>query len=312
MSLPFENDSTGLAATGCRVVAVIVTYNPEPDVLKGLVMSITQQVFRIIIVDNGSLNQSVITETGLKTSNCQYMCLGVNTGIANAINEGITEARKSYASHFVLFDQDSIPEPGMIKKLCTAFTDLGKQGVKVAGVGARFLDDRAMNPPPFIQIKNLSLKRHTCEHDRIVPVDYLISSGCLISEEALAAVGMMNADLFIDYVDIEWGLRAKKRGYQSFGICDAHMKHALGDDPLEMFGRKYPVRNPLRHYYMFRNAVWLYRQSWVPFSWKVVDGVRLLAKYVFYSVCTNQRMQHLRMMTTGLWHGLSEKMGKYQ
>jgi rhamnosyltransferase len=124
-------------------------------------------------------------------------------------------------------------------------------------------------------------------------------------------IGLMQPSLFIDYVDVEWGLRARKNGYQSFGICDAYMQHHLGETPLKLFGRRIPLHSPLRHYYHFRNAVWLYRQSWVPVAWKVADGYRLIFKYVVYSLFTDQRREHWMMMTRGVWHGLIGRMGAY-
>lgn len=294
-----------------HIVAVTVTYNPDLPALETLFQALSPQVIEMIVIDNGSSNKAAIMTTGARFANCRCFWLESNTGIANAINRGITEAREIGASHIALFDQDSLPESSMIEKLYAANAALSRQGVKVAGVGGRFLDDRMGNPPPFIRIRNLRLYRHVCRQGRIVPVDYLISSGCLISEHALCAVGMMNADLFIDYVDIEWGLRAKEKGYQSFGVCDANMKHALGSEPLVLLGYKLPVRSPLRHYYMFRNAVWLYRQSWVPLMWKLVDGYRLMARYVIYALFAKPRIQHMKMMSRGLWNGFRGKMGKY-
>lgn len=294
-----------------RIVAVTVTYNPYLPALEDLLKALSPQVVEIIVIDNGSSNKPAIMTTGARFANCRCFWLGSNTGIANAFNRGIIEARELAASHIALFDQDSLPEPEMIDKLYAATTELSRRGIKVAGVGARFVDDRMGNPPPFIRIRNLRLYRHVCRQGSIVPVDYLISSGCLISEHALCAVGMMDADLFIDYVDIEWGLRAKEKGYKSFGVCDATMKHALGSEPLALLGYKLPVRSPLRHYYMFRNAVWLYRQSWVPLMWKLVDGYRLMARYVVYSLFAKPRVQHMKMMSRGVWNGCRGKMGKY-
>jgi len=122
----------------------------------------------------------------------------------------------------------------------------------------------------------------------------------------------MREDLFIDYVDIEWGLRARHQGFQSYGVCSAYMRHSLGDHPINFFGKNIPLHSPLRHYYHFRNAVLLYREAWVPLNWKLVDGWRLCLKYVFYSLFAKPRMAHWRMMTLGLWHGLKGKTGKLE
>jgi rhamnosyltransferase len=43
----------------------------------------------------------------------------------------------------------------------------------------------------------------------------------------LDVVGGMNDSLFIDYVDIEWCLRAKNLGYEILGCYRALMNHYL-------------------------------------------------------------------------------------
>ena len=162
-------------------------------------------------------------------------------------------------------------------------------------------------------MEGLSLVRSSCGSNAdLVPVDHLIASGSVIPLKTLDAVGGMREELFIDYVDLEWCERAKSMGYQTYGVCAAKMEHALGDDPISFMGTAYPARSPLRHYYMFRNAIWMYRQNYVRWNWKVVDSLRLLRKYVFYTLFAKPRHIHFWMMTKGMWHGLIGKMGRYQ
>ena len=198
----------------------------------------------------------------------------------------------------------------MIARLVEAHDRMAAAGGRVAAVGPRYTDARHNNPPPFIRFEGLRLVR--CRqhgHESVVAVDYLVSSGCLMPMRTLAEVGDMNADLFIDYVDIEWGLRAKSRGYQSFGAFDATMTHHLGEDPLSWFGRSVPLHSPTRHYYLFRNAVWLYGQPWPPRNWKVVDAWRLLLKFGFYALYAAPRWRHVTSMLAGVRDGLRGRMG---
>jgi len=293
------------------LAAIIVTYNPDRKELIRLLNAVASQVQVVLVVDNGSKEDvsCVVPESGIPNSHCY--CLGSNFGVAEAINYGIDKACSFGSTHVVLFDQDSLPQSDMVERLFVNYEKLVGQGIKVAAVGPRYSDPRAGNPPPFIRLEGLRLVRADCAGLLPVPVDYLVSSGCLIDMHAINEIGLMQTSLFIDYVDVEWGLRAGKKGYQSFGICDAYMQHYLGETPLAFFGRNIPLHSPLRHYYHFRNAVWLYRQSWVPVAWKIVDGYRLVFKYIVYSLFTDQRLTHLRMMTRGLWHGLTGKMGAH-
>lgn len=294
------------------VCAVVVTYRPESENLRRLFDSLLPQVETLVVVDNGSLDPELEWIRSYASGRPIVLIpIGSNKGIAAAQNIGIEWVREHGADYVILFDHDSEPAAGMVGKLLDVAEVQRQAGVKVASVGPRYRDDRQDNPPPFIRIEGFRLKRQKCNDPQgSVEVDYLIASGCLIPMETISVVGGMTEDLFIDYVDIEWGLRAKAKGFQSFGACGAHMNHSLGDTPISFFGSSFPARSPLRHYYMFRNAAWMYRQSWLPLQWKVADGWRLFLKYGFYSFFAIPRHKHWWMMTKGLFHGLFGRMGR--
>ena len=296
------------------IVAVVVTYQPEQATLFQLLCALVPQVSFAVVVDNGSATRIAQWFSRRLPRNLKgkvaVVSLEDNQGIASAQNVGIAWAKKKGADYVVLSDQDSIPHEAMVKELLAAAEHLRMQGARLACVGPRYFDPRHDNPPPFLRVQGLRLKRLTCGGNPVVPVDYLVASGCLIPMDVLEHVGAMREDLFIDYVDIEWGLRARRLGYQSFGVCTALMTHRLGETPIQFFHRKVPVHSPLRHYYHVRNAILVYRQPWVPFNWKLVDGSRLLMRYGFYALLAKPRFSHWRMMTLGIWHGLRNKGGK--
>lgn len=293
-----------------KFAAVIVTYNPDPSKITNLIERCKNSLNWIFVVDNGSYKD--IGWVKLLSSKAKLVRLQENFGIAYAQNVGISEAKALGVDALVLFDQDSDPHPDMISKLILAVDKLLCEGRKVACVGPRYLDKRQNNASPFVRLKGLRLTHAFCDKSNdIVTVDHLIASGSLIPMEALDVVGGMQDRLFIDYVDLEWCERAKSMGYQSYGVCAAKMMHELGDEPICLLGKAYPARSPLRHYYMFRNAIWLYRQGYVRWNWKIVDGLRLIRKYVFYSLFASPRHVHFWMMSKGVFHGLIGRMGKY-
>lgn len=294
------------------ICAIVVTYEPDLVKLGLLLQSLGGQVDAVVVVDNGS-SDGALAWLAARTSRVPLVLLplGGNKGIATAQNVGIERAREMQASYVILFDHDSNPAPDMVERLRSVAEAKFLAGVKVAAVGPNYVDERQDNPPPFIQIVGLRVERQPCRcDDSIVDVHYLIASGCLIPMYALDAVGIMRDDFFIDYVDIEWGLRARSMGYRSFGACAAKMHHDLGDEPIEFRGRKIPMHSALRHYYHFRNALWMYRQAWLPLSWKLADGWRLLLKYGFYSLYGKPRTRQWWMMTKGMWDGLTGRMGR--
>jgi rhamnosyltransferase len=198
-----------------------------------------------VVVDNDFHADLEAWNNERQTHAVDMLLLSENRCITAAHNAGIQWARNHRAGFVLLMDQDSIPAPDMVEKLIYTISEHALP----AAAGPRYLDERQDNPPPFIRVRGLTLERCACDtEDSVVPVDYLISSGCLIPMSVLDKVGGMRIDLFIDYVDIEWGLRARHHGFQSYGVCSAHMQHSLGDHPIEFFSKNIPSHSPLRHY----------------------------------------------------------------
>lgn len=294
------------------VFAVIVTYNPDMAVLQTLLDALLPQVAQAIIVDNGSSADLTPWFERARYGHLLLHKLDQNYGIAHAQNVGIEKLGAGPEDFILLSDQDSKPAVDMVHELRKAVLRLMAEGKKVAAVGPCFMDVRQNNPPPFTRVEGISLKRQYAEiPNSIVEVDHVIASGCLIPVPVFDSVGLMNSDLFIDYVDIEWCLRAKNLEFQSFGVFSAKMNHSLGDEHVNFMGRKVTLHSPLRHYYLIRNGFWLYKQKYIPVNWKFVDGYRILIRICFYTLFAKPRRQHFSMMMQGLAHGLKSRMGRY-
>lgn len=295
-----------------EVFAVIVTYNPDIPMLDELLDSLLPQVGRAVVIDNcSSVNISDWFDS-VAHDNVTLYKLDENYGIAYAQNIGIQKAPTEGIAFVLLSDQDSKPAKNMVFELRNATNKLLGSGKKVAATGPCYVDARQDNPPPFLKIEGLVVKRQVAENaSSVVEVDYVIASGCLIPIGVFNVVGLMNNDLFIDYVDIEWGLRAQTFGFQSYGVFAARMSHSLGDEHVSFLGRKVTLHSPLRHYYLIRNGFWLYKQKHMPINWKFVDGYRMLLRMCFYTIFAKPRSKHFSMMMTGLVHGLRSRMGRY-
>ncbi|WP_232420209.1 glycosyltransferase family 2 protein [Nitrosococcus watsonii] len=294
------------------IIAIIVTYEPDLEALERLLLALFSQVEAVVVVDNGSSEDMRQWLKRLNIASLHCAALPENQGVAAAQNEGIAWAKEQGATHVVLFDQDSVPAPDMVARLYGAWRQLEQDGLSVCAVGPNYQDLRRPKTSPFVRVRGLMISRCQCRKEGdVLEVDHLISSGSLIPMMVLDAVGGMVEGLFIDYIDTEWVLRAQRRGYRAYGICGARMSHVLGNKSIRFLGREVVARSPLRHYYLFRNALWLYRQSWVPWGWKLADGFRLLQRFCFYALFAPPRLQQVKMMTLGLCHGLWGRQGKY-
>lgn len=304
----FAGDLTGSGWQ--RVGCVIVTYRPHHEPLLRQVAAIHMQVGTIVLVDNGD---GLSLPTFPEEYGLEVICLGANDGIARAQNVGIQRLFDRGATHILLLDQDSLPAADMVACLLEGLTQLQQSGIAVAAVGPQYSDPRQGAHSPFVYREGLALKERS-PHDppsSAVSADFLIASGCLIPTAVLGAVGAMDESLFIDYVDIEWGLRAQHLGYSSYGIPVAQMEHSLGDDWIVHRGRRFPVHSPLRHYYYTRNSLLLARRPWIGWPWRFILLRRMAKQFVFFSVFVpGKRLENAWMMTRGVLHGVLGRSGK--
>lgn len=298
-----------------RIIAVVVTYFPEKQVLALQLTQLRKQVFHAVLVDN--------TPAKLKSSEREYtdfitpIRLGKNVGLAKALNAGIWKARELGATHVLLMDQDSIPQDGMVEKLLAGLTQSSKKFL-VAAAGPNFYDSRGGTFTPFWRIgfpRNKAVLESKGES--FVFTDCLITSGCLIPLEAFQQVGRMNESLFIDNVDLEWCLRARHMGWNLVGVPDAMLLHQLGDTHypapwyFKVLGKKIIIQhNNVRLYYIMRNRILLYRMRHVSLVWKLQDAIRIPGKFLINISIAASKWEVMKSMLLGCWHGLINRSGE--
>jgi rhamnosyltransferase len=217
------------------------------------------------------------------------------------------------------FDQDSIPTPNCLEILLTTYHQLAQQDNYRIGIiaptscdprtdevveGAVFLNDR------FIGIKHKnSVDFYEC--------DSPITSGSLISLAAAQTVSPPRADLFIDGIDLDYGLRLKQKGFHNLIVTSAIMHHNFGSPIHVKFKSKYRCvqqYSALRHYYICRNHTYLetrYSQDYyrlTSFRWRVKY---MLVTIIWILKCDlEDRNLKVWACLLGTFDGLRGKLGK--
>ena len=297
------------------VAGVIVLYNPDMFLLDRLLRSVVGQVDMILVIDNTPLPiravQDLITSC---EEQIHYEALGDNKGIASAQNIGIRRGFEAGASHILLLDQDSALPANAVSSLMQAEKDLIDGGKRVAAVGPVFIDEKTGEKSSPFQQGYLRAKKNVIDEDQTDPVEteYVIASGSLIRREAIEDVGMMLDELFIDLVDIEWGLRAKSKGYRSYIVPSVVIAHSVGDRAVQALGRNIYIHGDTRNYYRIRNGVYLLRLRHMGMHWRISSLLRV-PKYVFiYSLLSTHRLRTLMLLCRACMDGVRAKSGRYR
>ena len=303
-----------MAATAgaCRVVAVVITYQPDGD-CRALIDSLMRQCAGVIVLDNGSEPATVarLREVCGDTG-AEFIAIPQNIGIAAAQNWGVERARELGATHVLLSDDDSLPPQDMVARLLAPF----ERDEPIAAVGPLPSEDKPGGDQLVYQDRGWSPKRATAaELDTdLLDVPFLIASGCLISLAALDVVGGMDESLFIDHVDLEWGVRARRAGYSLYCAPRVGLRHSLGDETVKLPGRDQPVHvhSPVRNYYILRNTLLLIRRDVMPWRWRV-RYTYWAAKYLFFNSLYIDRLPERReMLARALRDGLRGRRGRFE
>jgi rhamnosyltransferase len=296
----------------CRVGAVVVLYQPDLGLLKRLIACVVNQVERVYVVDNTPGACQAQYGQLLAGESIFYHPLLDNLGIATAHNCGIKLAKAHGLTHVLLMDQDSELEPRTVEKLLENERILLAEGVKVAAIGPVFVDEKTGDAAPAIERSNLGSRRVKIDLSGRLPVrsTYIIASGSLVRITVLDRVGGMLDDLFIDWVDIEWGERASQSGYYCYLVPQVKMKHSIGDEFVSVLGRRITLHSDFRNYFIVRNAAFL--AMWSNLS--AVTRFQMLRKIPYYIVCyswySKRRVYALRLLLTAVKDGFIKKMGK--
>ena len=292
-----------------QVYIIVVTYNPNLEILRRQFARLNEEGIRAVIVDNNSSNRDHISTLALEYS-LDFTALAENIGVAAAHNRGIDYIRSRGGKYLVFLDQDSVPEKEAFTVLTRTYLTLA-QGVKVGAVGSSYTLQAGQQGSSFVRFGWFHFNKIYCQRDAVDSheVDFLISSGTFIPVAVIDDVGPMREKLFIDHVDTDWFLRARSRSYRFYGCCAAKMSHALGERTVRVWlgrWRNVPVHKGFRYFYTFRNSLWLYRQSYAPAKWISADAMRLIYIFLFSGLLVQSRRENITWMYRGLKAGLRD------
>lgn len=298
------------------VATLVVLYYPNYDHLEKFIKSLQFGSKKIYLIDNTPTIDIQIEKINFIRSlgDIKHIILGDNKGIAYAHNVGLNEFKKSQCDFVLIFDQDSFVDKDFIENLVIDYKKISKIESKIAAIGPAFRDTKTKKISPAIQISGLKVNRvEIVEGDSYTYSDYIISSGTLISKESLEKIGGMLDELFIDYVDVEWGLRAKNIGYKCFISNRVIMTHTIGDASkyIPILKRSVNIHSDFRKYFLLRNPIYLiFHNKDVPLNWKLIQIPKVFLYFFFVLIYVEFSPKMFIILFKALKDGILGKMYK--
>lgn len=222
-----------------RAVACIVTFEPDDESMGKL----AQLPFSSMLVVDNSVTaaamekvRSICSERG-----ATLIQNGKNLGQAEALNQGCRWAMDHGYSLVLLLDQDTYVLPGFLEQALECRAGLpGDPESTILGCSYVKAPPRGAAPSPAVRRKRT-----------------VITSGSLVPLSLWARIGGFLSEYFIDMVDDEFCLRARRAGGTVWRIEEPRIAHAVGKSTVSRWARNHSA---FRWYHMVRNHLWTIRR----------------------------------------------------
>ena len=291
------------------LATITVTYHPDIEMLRKQLTQLPSEAVRIV-VDNASAPRLLGPLHKLAEEHrVRLITNGTNVGLASATNQGIQLARELGCKSVLLLDQDTAPGVDGVAGLRNAYRRLLDEGMRAGCIGPRMVDPITGLEYGFHRISDWRWIREFPPPGTTEPVlcANLNGSGTMIPMEVVDALGGLDDAMFIDHVDTEWAFRVLDAGFGLYGAPDVVFAHRMGERSFRFWWlrwRVWPYRSPLRHRYLYRNAVTLIRRGDVPVVWKVWAVMKLLLTWTVHFLFDRQRFAQTAGMLRGIREGL--------
>lgn len=297
-------------------VAAYITAYEDPEAVMLCVQAIRTQILpvqKIFIVDNSDQKSFLAS-----AENIIVKYFPENRGVGEGLRLAVEWSIREKYDFLWTFDQDSIAQKDCLSKLLYVYASLNKPNYLIGIVAPTAIDNRKnqiIEGAVFVRDRFIGYKASSQKEP--YECDSPITSGSLISIAAAKTISPPRSDLFIDGVDLDYGLRLKQKGFHNLIVPSAVMQHSFGQPvKVKFFHTERVIQqySALRHYYICRNHTYLdtrYAQGW----YRLTSCLRRL-KYMLHSVvlillyAPKGKIIRSWACLVGTFHGLKGKLGK--
>lgn len=201
----------------------------------------TEQAFELIVVDNGSTDESLgIARSYRGRENYTLIENGENTGFSHAVNQGIALAKAPYV---VLFNNDAFAEPDWLEQLLrTADGDsriFSVQSLMIRHWERELADDAG----DYVAVVGWACKRgdglRVSRYQKPCRIFSACGGSALYRKSVLDEIGCFDEHFFAYLEDVDLGWRANSLGWRNVFCPSSKCYHICGATTGGVRGGKY-------------------------------------------------------------------------
>lgn len=285
-----------------KVVTVILNTNRREDTLACLA-SLSQNSYannHILVLDNTSSDGSV---DAIRKGFPEVQMIGLtqNKGYAGNNNVGIQAALEAGADWVFILNEDTIMDADCLSMLVNE----GESDPQIGIVGPMVYHH---NEPEVIQsaggiFGSFWEAQHVAqnepdEHQFTQPrrVEWISGCAILVRRPVIEQLGMLDERFFYYWEEVEWCLRASRKGWKIMHVPQAKLWH-------KGVQRNYQPK-PTVTYYSTRNKLLMLKKHHAPLNVKIGTWLQNLRTLASWSIRPKWRSMHAHR--DAMWHGMRD------
>lgn len=273
-----------------KIAGCVVLYNPSMECISNI-KTYAELLDTLYVLDNSTSHNDELTQLLNQLANVEYINFNDNTGIANALKVGANRALCQGFDLLLTMDQDSEFPIVSREEIERRFSNIDITKYGIVSLGFNSTEQKA---------------------EELSEVPTWITSGNFIVLENYQKIEGFHEELFIDFVDFDLNEQFSKINKKIAVFQDLSIKHQIGSPKeYKVFGKKFTVLNhaPIRYYYRFRNALYLYRRDKKFYKKLYRKGLWIdIPKILLFE---RNKCAKLKMIRRGRRDARHGKLGKY-
>lgn len=222
-----------------KLSIIVVNYNTKlltSNCLRSIDRHPFSEKFEVILVDNGSSDESVDYFKSYKPRNYRFRFIANNNnlGFSRANNIGIAQSRGNY---ILLLNSDTIVHKNSLDGL----VDFALHHTEAGVIAPRLLNKDGSLQASVFRLPTLVrtieaywlghqgiLDKYYPENDEPCSVEAVVGAAMLITPQARSKVGILDERYFMYYEDLEYCRRVLKAGLKIYYIPSVKITHLHG------------------------------------------------------------------------------------
>ncbi len=262
-----------------NIALIVPVYNLKPNEYDNLSRIVGLFSLSIIVDDSKTYDTSI--KEALENQGCIYLSNDSEQGLSRTVNRGIDYALSKEIGWVLILNQNSVIDGTIIE-------------IYLKYIKTHNTEKIAILSPVY------NYDRHRRQAGvGYKTVRYTDMTGSLINCEVYRNIGGYDSRFFIDGLDVEWCLRAKKCGYKIIRCNEAVINHHPGETrELNILGisvLKYGWHNASRYYYQYK-AAFLIHDMYHDFCSDIFNLYKVLKSFIIFG----NRVEYVKMFVKAI------------